>query len=136
MAKNLAVQNPSPTNSNPVVLTVVVLDEKNLPAVGEPVSISPLDVSKVTDMAGEVRFTLGNFMKYNITASSGDSQVVVPYYVTPNGATRLVVNPKYVKTIEAKLHPWYKSEIFSTVSVVIGLALVVYLIWKLWPRKR
>jgi hypothetical protein len=136
MAKDLAVQNSHPTNSNPVVLTVVVLDEKNLPAVGEQVSLSPGNVSKVTDMAGEVRFTLGNSMKYSITASSGNSQVVVPYYVTPNGATRLVVNPKYVKTVEARLHPWYKSEIFSTVSLVIGVALVVYLIWKLWPRKK
>ncbi len=136
MAKDLAVQNSHPTNSNPVVLTVVVLDEKNLPAVGENVTISPGNASKVTDTQGEVRFTLGGSNIFQITAASGESKVTVPYYVTPNGATRLVVNPKYVKTVEARLHPWYKSEIFSMVSLVIGVALVIYLIWKIWPRRR
>ncbi len=136
MAKDLAVQNSHPTNSNPVVLTVVVLDEKNLPAVGEEVTISPGNASKVTDMQGEVRFTLGGSNSYQITAASGESKVTVPYYVTPNGATRLVVNPKYVKTVEARLHPWYKSDTFLTVSLVIVIAFVVYLIWKFWPRKR
>jgi len=122
--------------SNNTVLTVVVLDEKSAPAVGEEVHISPLDLSKITDSNGEVRFTLGDANAYQITAASGENKVTVPYYVTPNGATRMVVNPKYVKTVEARLHPWYKSGIATGLMAVLILALLFYLISKIWPKNR
>src|ERR1035437_4979436 len=120
---------PATTNataSGPVVLTVVVLDDKSQPVSGARVSITPSDTSAVTNSSGEVQFTLGSAIKYNVTATAGSNTVTVPYYVTKNGATRLVVNPKYVKTIEAQLHPssFFGTGFFVTSGIVLALVIV------------
>ncbi len=118
-------------------LTVVVLDAKSQPVAGAGVSIKPSDVSVVTNSAGEAQFTLGSAMKYDVTATAGNSTVTVPYYVTANGATRLVVNPVYVKTIEAQLHPsiWGNSGTLTSVGIVIGIIVVLFVVWKLFRKK-
>jgi len=119
------------------ILTVVVLDAKSQPVSGANVSITPSDMSAVTNLTGEVQFTLGSAKKYDVTASTGNSTVTVPYYVTTNGATRLVVNPVYVKSIEAQLHPsvWGNSGTLMSVGIVIGIILVLLIVWRLF-RKR
>jgi len=124
--------------NEPISLTVVVLDSESKPTEGARVSITPSDASSVTNTMGEVVFKLGTDTKYNITASSGNKTVTVPYYVTENGATRLVVNPTYVRTIEKQLHP-YAFKNFS-VATYIGIAVVIlviiFLIYRTFRRKR
>ena len=119
-------------------LTVVVLDAKSQPVAGASVSIKPSDASVVTNSAGEAQFTLGTAMKYDVTASTGNSTVTVPYYVTTNGATRLVVNPVYVKSIEAQLHPslFGGPGVLGSVGIVIGIIIALVIIWKLFRRRR
>jgi len=128
---------PTVATSNSGTLTVVVLDDKNQPTAGARVSIQPQDATALTNNAGEVQFKLGSAAKYSITASYGSNTVEVPYYVTKNGATRLVVNPVYVKSIEAQLHP---SSFFSTFlpafGVVLAAALVLAVIWKILRRRK
>jgi len=118
-------------------LTVVVLNSKSQPAVGAKVSISPADASAVTNSLGEVHFKLGTQIKYNITASFDSNTVTVPYYVTPNGATRLVVNPTYVKSVEDKLHPSVlspKGLAYSGISIVVIVIAVI--VWKIILKKK
>jgi hypothetical protein len=91
--------------NNQKILTVVVLDEDGQLSQGANVSISPSNSSGVTNSLGEIQFTLGNEKKYDITATAGGKTVTVPYYVTQDGATRLVVNPVHVKSVEQQLHP-------------------------------
>ena len=116
-------------------LTVIVLDAKSQPVAGANVSIKPSDAAVTTNASGEAQFTLGSAKKYDVTASTGNSTVTVPYYVTENGATRLVVNPVYVKSIEAKLHPSFGSGLLPTAGIIVGLVIVIYIIWRLIRRK-
>jgi hypothetical protein len=123
--------------SNPGTLTVVVLDAKSQPVSGAQVSISPSDASAVTDSAGEVQFQLGSSLKYEVTASADNKTVTVPYYVTPNGATRLVVNPTYVEAVEAQLHPapWFDSPFVVTAGIILAVVIIAFIVWKFFRRK-
>ena len=131
-----AINSVSPT-SNSEILTVIVLDDKSQPSQGAHVSITPSNDSGVTNNAGEIQFHLGTSVKYDITASYGNNTVTVPYYVTKNGTTRLVVNPVYVKTIEKQQHP---QSIFSGVPATIGIGIVIiivaYILWRIIRRKK
>lgn len=135
MATQKTIKNEAVT-SEPVVtnsiktLTVVVVDEKSQPIDGANVSIKPSDASLVTNSSGEAQFTLGAATKYEITAADGGDRVTVPYYVTPNGATRLVVNPVYVKSVEAQLHPSSVLNIVGIIGSILALIIVGLLIWK------
>lgn len=149
MAKTTTVKSPATTppvapvtatdvtTSGPTVITVVVVDDKSQPLSGARVSITPSDASAVTNSAGEAQFTLGSAIKYNVTATAGSNTVTVPYYVTKNGATRLVVNPKYVKTIEAQLHPssFFGTGFFVTSGIVLALVIGLVILWKLFKKK-
>ena len=123
--------------SNPGTLTVVVLDAKSQPVSGAQVSISPSDASAVTDNAGEVQFQLGSSLKYEVTASADNKTVTVPYYITPNGATRLVVNPTYVQAVEARLHPapWFDSPLVVTAGIGLAVVVIAVIVWKFFRRK-
>jgi hypothetical protein len=119
------------------IITVVVLDEKGQPTQGVNVSITPSDAFNVTNASGEVQFTLGSATKYDVTATANGKTVTVPYYVTEDGATRLVVNPVYIKSVERQLHPfWFNSKVVSTISVGLGIIVVFVIIWKLFRHKK
>jgi hypothetical protein len=135
-SSSAVVSTPAPIN-NPGVLTVVVLNSNNQPVTGAQVSISPSDASAVTNAAGEAQFTLGSATKYSVTASADNKTVTVPYYVTANGATRLVVNPVYVQSVEAKLHPapWYDSP-FAIAGGVVLVIVILFVIWQFFFRGR
>jgi hypothetical protein len=140
MAKIIDPKNSvasAPVVNNSQTITVVVLNEKGQPAQGANVSITPSNASGVTNNSGEIQFTLGNATKYDITATADGKTVTVPYYVTQGGATRLVVNPVYIKSVEAQLHPfWFNSKVVSTISVGLGIIIVFVIIWKLFRRKK
>jgi hypothetical protein len=136
MADSQNVKNNLTINESST-LTVVVLNEKNQPADGAHVSIEPSDNSGITNSAGEIKFKLGEATKYNITASYDSTTVTVPYYVTQGGATRLIINPTYVKSIEKKLHPSLLSSDFISFSGIgIGIIIMLVIFWKLLKRKR
>lgn len=128
---------PAVTTNDPVTLTVVVVDAKGQPTSGARVSIAPSDASTVTNSAGEAQFKLGTATKYDVTATYGSDTVTVPYYVTKNGATRLIVNPIYVKAIEKQLHPstGYNPGLFITAGVGLGIIVVLVIIWRLFRRR-
>lgn len=114
------------------VLVVVVQNDKGQPVSGASVSITPSDASAVTNSVGEVQFKLGSANKYSITATYNSSTVTVPYYVTKNGATRLIVNPVYVKSIEAQLH---QSTSISPMILYTGVTILVIIVAVfLWRR--
>jgi hypothetical protein len=140
MANSTNLKNSSPAApaaNNSSILTVVVLDAKSQPVAGAQVSITPSDASGVTNNAGEIQFKLGNAAKYNVTASTGSSTVTVPYYLTKNGATRLIVNPAYVRTAERQLHPlWFESPVFLTVGLGLGIIIILAIVWKLFRRSK
>jgi len=119
-------------------LTVVVLDAQSRPVSGASVSITPSDASAATNAAGEAQFTLGTAVKYDVMASAGNTTVTVPYYVTANGATRLIVNPVYVKAVEAQRHPsfWTSHGLISTTGIILGIAIVAVIIWRFFRRKK
>ena len=136
MAKPIDIKTktvPSPVENNLKILTVVVLDEKSQPTKGAKVSITPSNASGVTNNLGEIQFTLsGGATKYDITATAGGKTVTVPYYVTQGGATRLVVNPVYVKSVEAKLHPsFFVAHPVLSAGIGIGIVILGIVIWKL-----
>lgn len=145
MAKSISVKSPdvvstvtSPVTTNDsVTLTVVVVDAKGQPTSGARVSIAPSNASDVTNGAGEVQFKLGTATKYDVTATYNSNTVTVPYYVTKNGATRLIVNPVYVKAIEQQLHPtpWYSSGFFVTASIVLVVVIILAVLWRLFRRR-
>lgn len=146
MATKISTKNtvtaatPTTTTSavnNTKILTVIVVDENGKVAEGARVSITPSNASLVTNSAGEVQFKLGDAKKYDVTASYASKTVTVPYYVTPNGATRLVVNPIYVKSIEDKLRPSFFSNLnfVSVTGIVLGLAILFFIIWRFFRRK-
>jgi hypothetical protein len=119
------------------ILTVIVLDDKNQPTEGARVSISPSNESGQTNSAGEIQFKLGDSMKYEIKASNNSKTVTVPYYVTKDGATRLVVNPTYVRSIEKKLHPSFFSSQFLTVAGIgLGVTIIAVVVWKLFKKRK
>ena len=131
------------TNSNTAAsdqktLTVVVVDAKSQPASGAHVSIKPSDASGVTNSAGEFQFKLGNALKYDITAEADSKTVTVPYYLTPNGATRLVVNPVYVKSVEARSPSQQQLNMgfLPLAGAVIGAIVVLAVIWKFSSRRK
>ena len=130
--------NDSNVSNAPSTLTVVVLDSNSKPAEGAHVSIKPSDSSGVTNSAGEIQFTLtGTATKYDITAESNSKTVTVPYYVTKNGATRLVVNPVYVKNMENKLHPsFFSSNPILATGLVLGIIIAFVVFWKFFRRGR
>ena len=118
---------PNVTENTSHTLTVVVLDNKNNPTEGASVSITPSDAQSITNNLGEVQFKLGTETRYQITASYGSKKVTVPYYVTKDGATRLVVNPTYVRTIEKQLHPYSFSNFGIIAYIGIGLGIIILL---------
>lgn len=124
--------------NNQIVLTVVVLDDKSQPTEGARVSIKPSNDSGVTNSAGEVQFQLGSETKYDVTASYNSKTVTVPYYVTKNGATRLVVNPTYVRTIEKQLHQFsfFNTNLFTYISIGLGLVILFFVIRKFFFSKK
>lgn len=138
MAKKIEtkISQPAPTAvSDSKVLTVVVLDTESKPVSGANVSITPSNASGVTNSSGEIRFTLGNELKYNITATADGKTVTVPYYVTKDGATRLVVNPVYVKSVEAKLQPsFWSGQTFPIVFGGIACVIVIFFIIRRYRR--
>jgi hypothetical protein len=128
----------APVVNNSKTLTVVVLNKKSQPVQGANVSITPSNFSGVTNSSGEIQFTLGSATKYDVTATADGKTVTVPYYVTQGGATRLVVNPVYVKSVEAQLHQssWISSGFVTTVSVGLGIIIILVIVWKLFRRRR
>ncbi len=130
------VVRPVATDSK--TITVVVLDDKSNPSEGANVSIKPSDASDVTNNKGEVQFKLGSATKYDITASYGNSTVTVPYYVTKDGATRLVVNPTYVRSVEKKLNPqfWSEPSFIKNAAIGLGVLVLFIIIWKVISRKK
>ena len=139
MADTKTTINPEPIavhNSN--TITVVVVNAKSQPVSGATVSITPSNESATTNSQGEVQFKLGDATKYNITATADGKTVTVPYYVTKDGATRLVVNPVYVKSIEKKLHPnaWLNSNLFISVGIGLGVIILFVIARKFIRRKR
>lgn len=128
---------PAPIVNNSQTLTVVVLNEKGQPTQGANVSITPSNAYGVTNNSGEIQFTLGGATKYDITATADGKTVTVPYYVTQGGATRLVVNPVYVKSVEAQLHPsFFNSNLVSTIGISLGIIIFLIILWKLFRRKK
>ncbi|MEI7563533.1 MAG: hypothetical protein WCJ39_08100 [bacterium] len=127
----------APVANNSQTLTVVVLDQKGQPTQGANVSITPSNASGVTNNSGEIQFTLGGATKYDVTATADGKTVTVPYYVTQGGATRLVVNPVYIKSVEAQLHPsFFNSNLVSTIGISLGIIIVLVIFWKFLHRKK
>ena len=136
MEKNLKTTNNTNENGS-ITLTVVVQDDKSQPTEGAKVSIKPSDASGVTNANGEIQFQLGTSTKYEVTAIYGNKKVTVPYYVTKNGATRLVVNPTYVKKIEKQLHPSiFNSDVVTYTGIAVGVILIFFVIYKFFKRKK
>lgn len=144
MARSANIKSPTVTSTvtmnNSNTLTVIVLDAKSQPVPGAKVSIEPSNASGVTNNAGEIQFTLGNAIKYDVTASVGSNTVTVPYYVTKNGATRLIINPAYVKSVETQLNHSQSSSVnlgfLSIAGIVLGIVIVLVIIWRLFRRRR
>jgi len=133
---SVAAANSSANNA--VTLIVVVVDAKSQFVSGASVSITPSDTSAVTNAAGEVQFKLGSATKYEVTVSTGNSTVTVPYYVTTNGATRLVVNPVYVKAVEAQQHrsSGFGSSFLATGGIVLAIVIVLVVVWRFFRHRK
>lgn len=118
-------------------LTVIALDAKYQKAEGATVSIQPGDQTAVTNSAGEAQLKLGTSTKYMVTVTVGKDTVTVPYYMINGGATRLVVGPAYVKSVEQKLHPswWVNSGLIIDVGIGLGIAVILVVVWKLFFKK-
>ncbi len=141
-SKNIKTTAPTPNLVKEVVrsdtLTIVVLNDKNQPAEGAEISIQPSGTSGVTNNAGEFQFKLGNYSKYEITASFDSSTVTVPYYVTSSGATRLVINPVYVESVEKQLNQSNHGNFsfMQSGGIILVVIIVLFIIWKLLRRNR
>jgi hypothetical protein len=133
---NVITTNNNNSDSN--ILTVIVLDSKSQPASGMHVSITPSDASGLTNSAGEIQFKLGSATKYDVTASAGLNTVTVPYYVAKGGATRLVINPGYVKSVEQKLHQsaLVNSYLLPGLYIVLGIIVIYFVVRKLFFRSK
>ena len=77
--------------SDPTELTVIVKDADLNPAPGALVTINPSGGSGRTNRDGEVKLKLSGASKYDVTVTLDDETVTVPYYVIPDGSTRLEV---------------------------------------------
>jgi hypothetical protein len=77
--------------SDPTEITVIVKDADSNPAPGALVTISPSGGSGRTNRDGEVKLKLSGASKYDVTVTLDDETVTVPYYVIPDGSTRLEV---------------------------------------------
>jgi len=118
-------------STGPKVVTVVVVDEKSQPVTGANVSVSPSGITGTTDSSGEFHFTLVNYPKYDITASYGSNSATVPYYVTADGATRLVINPVYIKTVQAERSASHYSGLLIGGGIAVAVAIVLAVLWKM-----
>ncbi len=135
METSASTTTTTTTQNSSTTLTVVVLNSKSEPVSGAKVSISPSDASGTTNGAGEIQFVLGAAKKYEITASSDGKTVTVPYYVTEGGATRLVVNPVYVQSVEARLHrSFFTTPTFLSISGVV-LIVALFVAWRLYKNR-
>jgi len=136
-ASSISVTAGNSSASNAGTLTVVVLDAKSQPVAGASVSITPSDASATTNASGEAQFKLGSATKYEVTASTGNSTVTVPYYVTANGATRIIVNPIYVKSVEAQRHhsSGLGSGFLATGGIILVIIIVLVVVWKMFRRR-
>jgi len=128
-AKVTTVPAPAPAPT-PSVLSIVVVDEKGQPVSGARVTINPGSVSGATDASGQYQFPLGNYPKYDITAAYGSNSATVPYYVTRDGATRLVINPVYVNTVQQQRSSWSLSGIAKGAGIALAVAIVLVAAWK------
>jgi len=120
-------------------LTVVVLDKDSKPAPGAEVSVEQTGQEGVTDISGEIELQLGRALKYDITVKNGSDEVTVPYYVTKDGATRLVVNPQYVRSVEKKQNNDFSFSDTTTlvpVGILLGVIVFIFIIWKFFKRRR
>lgn len=121
----------------PTTLTVIVTDHNNQPAPGARVTMAPSDATGLTDAQGQVQFKLGEALKYNVTVTLGSDTVTVPYYVTSGGSARLMVNPTYVKAVEAQNSGGFGLSGYTTPLLIGGSILVVIIIvWMIFRRRR
>ena len=126
-----APANPAPAPAaSPAILTIAVVDDKSQPVQGARVTINPGAISGITDSSGQYQFQLGNYPKYDITAAYGSNSATVPYYVTRDGATRIVVNPVYVNAVQQQRASSSFSSIAKYAGIAIAIALLVVLAWK------
>lgn len=121
-------------------LTVVVLNEDSQPAAGASVTLIQTGDSGVTDTSGEIEFELGRFLKYDIEVKNGSDEVTVPYYVTEGGATRIVVNPQYVKSVEKSLDgggiDFTDTTTLVPIGILLGVVVFLFILWKFFKRRR
>ena len=122
--------------NNRDILTIIVVNKEGQPVEGARVSITPSDTTARTNHDGKTQFQLGEASRYDITATYNRSTVTVPYYVTEAGATQMVINPVYVEAREKELNPsaWPDLGFFSTISIVLGVVLVFFILWKIFRR--
>lgn len=118
----------------PKSITIVVVDDKSQPVSGANISINPSGTVGTTNASGEYVFGLGNYPKYDITASYGSNSATVPYYVTRDGATRIVVSPTYIKVIQDQRSPSHFSGIVMVTGIGLVVAIGVYFVWKMFQR--
>jgi len=116
--------------SAPSTLTIVVVDAQSQPVSGARISIDPSATTGTTDASGQFVFTVGNYPKYQITASYGSNSVTVPYYVTSGGASRIVVNPVYIKQVEQQRSGSSSSSLVLGGGIVVVIAVALVLVWK------
>jgi hypothetical protein len=133
---NIKVSTTTEKNDSKV-LTVIVLDKDSNPTEGANVSIESLNTSEVTNQSGEASLILGNSKKYDVTVKLKGKTVTVPYYATEGGATRLIVNPVYIKSVESKLNPsWFSfSNNSFIISLCFGVIILIIIIWKFLKNK-
>lgn len=132
------IYNKYMDTSSPKILTVVVMDENNQPAEGATVTMQPTGGIGITNAQGEAQMKLGRALKYDVTVKVDGASVTVPYYVTKNGATRLVVNPTYLKIVAQEASPLARFDIlnYSTIGIGLGIILILLVVWKLFSRRR
>lgn len=133
-----STSKPQESKSTPTILTIIVVDDKSQRTSGAKVTVEQSGASGLTDSNGEIQFSLGNAPKYDVKVTLGKNTVTVPYYVTKDGSTRLMVNPTYVKTVEAQIargqYGWFGSHMSLTFGG-LGIIIVLVILWKLMRRK-
>jgi len=126
--------------SIPKVLTVIVTDSKSSLASGARVTMQPSGATGLTDNSGQIQFQIGSASKYDVTVTLGKDTVTVPYYVTPGGATKLMVNVTYVKKAEALIAQGQQGWIGQHAGVILGVGfgviVVVIILWVLIRKRR
>ncbi len=117
-------------------ITIIVVNALSKPVQGARLTIEPGGLSGTTDANGEYQFPIGAATKYDITASYDSNTVTVPYYVTKNGATRIVVNPVYVKQVQAERSSGSYGHLATNIGIGIAAALLVLVIWRFFRGRR